>query len=587
MDIKLKEKPFYLDDEGVAWVESTLASLSEAEKIGQLFCPVGAADDENVIKQLTQQIGIGGIMYRPGPAQNVLKTHQMLQENSKVPMLLAANLEAGGNGAAFEGTNFGKPMGVAATDDDEMGYWMGKTACEEGAALGLNWAFAPIVDIDMNFRNPITNLRTFGSNHKRVIRMAKGYLRAADEAGLAVSIKHFPGDGVDERDQHLLTSVNSLSCEEWDATYGQIYQTLIDDGAKTVMVGHIAQPAYQKALAKDPAKYDKKTVPATLSSELMLCLLREKLGFNGLIVTDATPMLGYTVAGERSQLVPLSIASGADMFLFNKSLEEDYASMMAGYQNGIITRERLDEAVTRILATKASLGLHTRQKEGTLVPSPEGLSILHSETYLEKVRICADKAVTLVKDTQNLLPLSPEKTKRVYLNVLEPEGATDTPLKQAWKAKLEAEGFEVFVRNRDTNVDIFGAFAGTNQDPHALELMNEMFEKVGDFKSRYDLAIYVANYETASNNVVVRLQWQGLMGMGNDAPWFVGEIPTMFISLANPYHLLDVPMIKTFVNAYTNTPEVIDAVVEKVMGRSEFQGISPVDASCGREDTLY
>ncbi len=587
MKIDLKAKPYYLDDEAISWVEETISSMTIEEKIGQLFCPLGATDEEDVLKMLTQKLGIAGIMYRPGQAENVQNTHRLLQEYSKIPMLLAANLEAGGSGAALEGTNFAKPMGVAATDDDEMGYWLGRIACQEGVALGLNWAFAPIVDIDYNFRNPITNLRTFGSDYKRVIRMAKGYLRAADEAGVAVSIKHFPGDGVDERDQHLLTSVNTLSCEEWDKSYGEVYKTLIDDGAKTVMIGHIALPAYQKALAEDPSQYEKRTVPATLSKELMEGLLRDKLGFNGLIVTDATPMLGYTVAGERSKTVPLSIACGADMFLFNRNLQEDYGFMMAGYKEGVITEERLQDALTRILALKASLGLHIKQKEGTLVPSKDALAVLRSPEHLEKARECADKAVTLVKDTQNMLPISPQKTKRVYLNVLEPNGNINTPLKQAWKAKLEAEGFEVALRNRDTNVDIMAAFAGQSDDPHAIELMKEIFEGVGDFKERYDMAIYVGNYETASNNVVVRLQWQGLMGMGNDAPWFTGEFPVMFISLANPYHLLDVPMIKTYINAYTNTPEVIDAVVEKIMGRSEFKGKSPVDASCGREDTMY
>lgn len=586
-NIDIKAKPFSLDDAGVAWVQNTLAGMTDEEKIGQLFCPLGATDDKEALRMLTQQIGVGGIMYRPGPAENVQKTHRLLQEYSKIPMLLAANLEAGGSGAALSGTTFAKPMGAAATDDDEMGYWLGRISCREGAALGLNWAFAPIVDIDMNFRNPITNLRTFGNSTERVIRMAKGYMRAADEAGLAVSIKHFPGDGVDERDQHLVTSVNSLSCEEWDATCGRVYKTLIDEGAKTVMVGHIAQPAWQAALAADPAAYENRRVPATLSRELMTGLLRERLAFNGLIVTDATPMVGFTAGGPRAEAVPQTIACGADMFLFNKSLEEDYGYMLAGYRRGVFTKERLDEAVTRILALKASLGLHQKQAAGTLVPQPEALSILGCEEHLAKAAECADKGVTLVKDTQNLLPLSPSRTKRVYLNVLEPDGSVDSPLKTAFRQKLEAEGFVVDVRNRDTNVDIMSVFTGQNDDPHALAMMREIFEKVSEFKSRYDLVLYVANYETASNNVVVRLQWQGLMGMGNDAPWFAAELPVVFVSLANPYHLLDVPMIKTFVNAYTNTPAVVDAVVEKIMGRSEFKGVSPVDASCGREDTLF
>lgn len=588
MSIDLKAKPFSLGAEDIAWVEETLAGMTLEKKLGQLFCTLGGTDDEKVLAMLTEEVGIGGIMYRPGPAANVQKTHRFLQEHSPIPLLLAANLEAGGNGAAMEGTSFAKPMGVAATDDDEMGYQLGKISCREGAALGLNWAFAPIVDIDSNFRNPITNLRTFGSDPDKVIRMAKGYLRAADEEGLAVSIKHFPGDGVDERDQHLVTSVNSLSCEAWDESCGKVYQTLIDAGAKTVMVGHIAQPAYQKALAAEGAEFERRTIPASQSYELMTLLLRGKLGFNGLIVTDATQMVGYTAGEKRSVAVPRSIAAGADMFLFPKDLKEDFGYMLQGYRDGIITDERLDDAVRHILALKASLGLNRKRTAGTLVPGEEALyTVLGCAEHKRAAVRCADEAVTLVKDTQKLLPLSPAKTKRVYLNVLESDGRTDTPLKTAWREKLEGEGFSVTVRNRELGGDLMAAFAAGSDDPHLLELMGEAFSGVSAFADQYDLVLYVANFETASNNVVIRLQWQGLMGIGNDAPWFVREVPTLFVSMANPYHLLDVPMIQTFVNAYTGNPETLDAVVEKLMGRSPFKGVSPVDASCGREDTLY
>lgn len=584
--MNLKQNPFLLEDEAIEWVTQTLNSMTDKEKIGQLFCTLGATDTPETLGYFTQTVGIGGTMYRPGKAENVQETHRFLQSHSKIPMLLAANLEAGGNGAAIEGTCFAKPLGAAAAGEEE-GYVLGKIACSEGAALGLNWAFAPIVDIDMNYRNPITNLRTFGSNIQRIVEMAKGYMKAADEEGIAVSIKHFPGDGVDERDQHLLTSVNSLSCQEWDETYGYVYKSLIDAGAKTVMVGHIAQPAYQKALADSPEDYENKTIPATLSKELMTGLLREKLGFNGLIVTDASQMLGFTTAEKRQYAVPQTIACGADMLLFNKDFAEDYKYMFEGYEKGIITKERLDEAVTRILALKASLKLHKKQKADKLVPEKDALFILGCEQHRQMAQACADKAVTLVKDTAELLPLSSQKYKHVYLNVLESSGTENSSLKEMLRQKLEGEGFSVTVRNRDVNVDVMAALSGQSNDPHALELLKEVFGGTEAFSEKHDLVIYAANFETASNNVVIRLQWQGLMGMGDDAPWFVKEVPALFISFANPYHLIDVPMIQTFINAYTNNSETIDAVIEKIMGRSTFKGNSPVDASCGRKDTLY
>ncbi len=244
--VNLHAAPFHLSQAQAEWVKTTLSGMTLAEKAGQVFCPMGFTDNEHVLNHQIRELGIGGLMYRSGPAAYIQATHRKIQSMAKIPLLLAANTEAGGNGLALEGTSFGSPMAVAATGEAENAYRMGYTACAEGAAMGLNWSFAPIVDIDKEFHNPITNTRTFGSNVDTVIACASRYLDAADEVGVAVSIKHFPGDGVDERDQHILTSVNSLPCEEWEESYGKVYKTLIEKRANTVMVGHIAQPAWTK-----------------------------------------------------------------------------------------------------------------------------------------------------------------------------------------------------------------------------------------------------------------------------------------------------------------------------------------------------
>lgn len=563
--VDLKAKPFYLDDEGIKWVKDTLASMTIEEKIGQLFCPVGFTNDEEQLKQIIGK-GIGGMMYRGGIGAEIQERHRFLQSQAKIPLMIAANLEAGGIGSAVDGTNFGKPLQVAATDDVEKAYQLGYVSCAEGGAVGCNWSFAPIVDIDMNWRNPITNLRTFGDSADRVLAMGGAYLRGADEAGLACSIKHFPGDGVDERDQHLHLTVNSLSADEWMATYGKVYKGLIDQGAKTVMIAHIAQPEWVRRI--NPNATDKEAyMPATLSPELMQGLLRGECGFNGMIVTDATPMLGFTCAMPRKEAVPRSIAIGCDMFLFNKSFDEDYEYMMDGYKNGVITDERLEEALTRILGLKASLGLHIKQREGTLVPGPEALSILHNEKFDQWARECADQSVTLVKDTQNLLPITPEKYKRIALFCSEGGDyfGNTTGFDKKVKAELESRGFEVL-------------------DPPDGGYISDKPITVTTFTENYDLALYCFDFPTASNNTVIRLVWKGGLG-GSNTPWFSEEIPTMAVSFANPYHLIDVPQIHTFVNAYTQNEYTIPAVVDKLMGISEFKGKSPVDPFCGREDT--
>lgn len=561
--INYKGHPFYLTDEQTAWVENTCRNMTLEEKVGQLFCPIIFSSDEEELKDWVRNKHIGGALYREGAGAEIQKNHRVLQENAKIPLLLASNLESGGTGSALEGTTYGRQMLAAATGDVNRAYQLGKVSCREGAAVGVNWAFAPVVDIDYNFRNPITNVRTYGNDPKLVKAMGAAYLKGAKEEGVATAVKHFPGDGVDERDQHLLTSVNSLSCSEWDSTYGEIYKSLIEAGTLTVMAGHIAMPAYEEYFEKAPVK---KLIPATLSKNLLQKLLREKLGFQGLICTDATPMVGFCAAMDRKTAVPTAIENGCDMFLFNKDFEEDFGYMMEGLKQGILSRQRLEEAVLRILAVKAALGLLEKQKEGTLVPSPDALSCLKCEQHDTWARECADAGVTLVKDTQNLLPLDVKKQNRVLLEIMGDFPSNDR-VYEAFASRLTKEGFTVI--------------------KYVPEDFSKPLDTVEELKQKYDLVCYIGNIETASNKTVSRLNWYTLFGQGNNMPWFVKEVPTLFVSVGNPYHLLDAPMIPTYINGYCNSDYVIEAVIEKLMGQSPFKGKSPVDAFCGREDTKY
>ena len=562
--IDLKANPFFLSDEQINWVEKTLAGMSQEEKIGQMFCPIGGNTDPKFLKRFVEEFHPGAMMYRPMPAAEVQRTHRTLQQASRIPLLFAANLESGGNGICADGTYFSRPMGVAASDHEENAWRLGDIAGKEAKAVGCNWAFAPICDLDMNWRNPIMNVRTFGTDQEKVISYTLQQLKGLKANGVEAATKHFPGDGVDERDQHLLASVNSLSVEEYDATYGKIWQAVVDAGSMSIMVGHILQPAYAKHF--NPELKDEEILPATLSKEILQGLLRGKLGFNGMIVTDATPMVGFNVNMPRKKAIAASISAGCDMILFNKDIHEDYQAVRDAIAEGTLTMERVDEAVTRILAMKAAMGLPKAQAAGTLVPEEDALSVVGCKEHKEMTVKCAKQAVTLVKDTQKLLPISPEKTKRIRLYILEDrvgggfkdgDGAVSL-----FKEKLEKEGFEVSLFDYG-KPDFF-----------------EMFEGGVDYaKNKFDLAVYVACIDTASNQSVRRIDWVHLMAA--DAPWFVADIPALFISLANPYHLVDVPMVKTFINAYTPTEEVIDAVVEKIMGREEFTGVNPVDPFCG------
>lgn len=559
--IDLTAKPFYLDHADIVWVEETLNAMTLKEKVGHLFCPIGLSAEQADLQALLDEFKPAGIMFRPGDAEEVQQVHQYLQQNSKVPMLIAANLESGGNGAVAEGTEFGSQMQVGATADPEMAAKLGAVVADEGRAVGCNWAFAPVIDLDYNVHNPITNTRTYGSDPELVGAMGKAYVEAVQARGMATSIKHFPGDGVDYRDQHLVLSVNTLKPQQWDETFGQVYQQSIDAGALTVMAGHIALPEYSKVL--NPELSDQDIMPASLAPELLNDLLRGKLNFNGMIVSDATSMVGFTVMMKREQAVPLTIAAGCDLFLFNKDLKEDFGYMLKGIDTGLLSMARVDEAIIRTLATKAALGLHKRDLAAEL-----DLSLIGCDAHKQMAIECADKAVTLVKNNQDILPLSFEQHRRVLLIGLGDEAdmfGHQTGTVEKVQNQLEAEGFKVTLYD-------------TSQFT-----MRDMMQPVEEFIADYDVVVYAAQFKTASNKTTLRINWARPMGI--DAPWFSQEIPTVFISFGNPYHLMDVPRVPTYINAYTANDITIQAVVNKLLGRSEFKGHSPVDAFVGQWDT--
>jgi len=563
----LRSKPFYLSDEDIAWVEDTLSSMTLDEKIGQLFCLIGWGSNEDYLKSLTQKYKVGGLMCRPMPAAETVETVKVLQESSKIPLLISANLESGGNGIAAEGTKIGSLMQVAATDDDDMAYKLGEVCGREGAAVGANWSFAPIIDIDYNFRNPITNTRTLGSDPDRVRRMGVNYVKAIQKHGVAACIKHFPGDGVDERDQHLVTSVNSFSCEKWDDTFGAAYKACIEAGAMTVMIGHIMLPEYSRKLC--PGIKDEDIMPATLAYELTTKLLKEQLGFNGLVVTDATTMAGMVIPMERSKSVPQAIAAGCDMFLFSRSIDEDYTYMKKGIEDGVITKERLDEAITKILALKAALKLRYKMKDGSLIPNKEeALKVLGCNEHKQWAKECADKAITLVKEEKGILPITPDKYKKVLFYGIESQQgfaySVRAGVADQFRDMLIKEGFDV---------DQFDPNKG----------MEGMMTPYGAVTDKYDLIIYLCNMATKSNQTTVRIEWA--QPMGANVPIYMTKVPTIFVSVENPYHLLDVPRVRTFINTYNSTDTVLDMLIDKLTGRSQFKGKSPVDAFCGMWDT--
>lgn len=554
--VDLKAKPYNLNDDAIKWVENTIASMTDEEKVGQLFTNLFFFGEDqfsgNTLtnKEILEKYHIGGARYQGGSAKQVQELINSLQKDSKIPLLVAANCDAGGNGAANDGTYIASGAQVEASGDTTVGYNAGYVSGREEAAMGVNVNFDPCVDILKNWRNTIVNTRAYGTNADDVIKYTNAYLEGLDQSEVIKCIKHWPGDGTEERDQHLVLGVNELSVDEWEESFGRVYRNHINNGVEMIMAGHIALPEYQKAL--DSTLEDKDILPATLAPELIQDLLKTKLDFNGMVITDASHMLGMTAAMRREDYVPKSIAAGCDMFLFFNDIDEDFGFMLKGYQNGVITEERMTDALKRVLGLKAKLNLNTKQAEGTLLKDESELEVVGSEEHLQMRADAADKGITLVKDTQNNLPISPETHKRIRLYLLEGEkggiyeGGSD--IAKQITDELTSRGYEVTLNDGSTRVK----------------------GKTIEYRENVDLALEVSDIVGygAQNNY--RIQWS--TAMSNEVPWFVYEVPTVFVSLNFTTHLHDATMVKTFVNAYHNNEETIKQVIDKLEGKSEFKG---------------
>jgi beta-N-acetylhexosaminidase len=415
-------------------------------------------------------------------------------------------------------------------------------------------------------------------------------------------MKHFPGDGSDERDPHVCTSINGLSCEEWDNSYGKIYKGMIDAGVQSLMTGHIMMPAYQRHF--NPGVKNEDLMPATICPELLQGLLREKLGFNGLIVTDASHMVGLTARAKRRDLVPGAIMAGCDMFLFYNDIEEDTRFMKEALHDGRLTKERLHEALQRIMALKAVAGLDTFALDK--FPSKDGLSVVGCEVHKKVADEVSDRSITLAKQTgENIFPITPKKNKRILLVevgpkpspmlVLSGQMVDGSKMNTLLKEGLEKRGFEVEVYV-DPLAKMMAQMQATGMGDglmaynkagmgggNANKGMYGNKQSIAALTDNYDLVLCYANV-SATMKTTQRLEWAISKG-GWDNPWYVNELPTVFVSFNCPFHLADVPQIKNYINCYDAGDSTIEALIKKLTGESKFTGVSPVDVFCGMLDT--
>ena len=553
--IDLSAAPFNLDDAAMAWVAATRDGLSPRDKLAQLFVLLERGSPEEVADEVSS--------FRPGGITRIysddlfaeIALARELGTLSAIPLLISADLEGSRMSLPF-GTSVPNPLGLAAVDDVEATNAISTIMAREAHAVGLNWSFTPVIDINAAWRSAIVGTRSYGSDMERVERHAMAQIEAFQANGVAATVKHWPGEGYDDRDQHLVTTVNPLSMPDWEKSFGRLYRKAIANGVLSVMSAHIALPSY--VLALDPDAGAEAYRPASLSRMLNEDLLRRELGFNGLIVSDATGMAGLGDWGPRDEVLPEVIISGCDVILFSNDPNGDLMRLVKAVADGRLSQERVDEAVTRVLALKAALGLH----KDRVAPNVDDarLVVATAENHIIAER-CTARVPTLVKDLKGVLPLSPGKTKRVLVysgGVVLP--FVPHPLPLSLPQRLEKEGFAVTV---------FEPSVALNPKD-------------------FDLVLYLFAEETLLTRSRIFIDWIKLTGSVFGAMhrlWH--DMPALMISFGYPYYLYDAPRVPAYVNAYGSSEAMQAAVLEAIMGRTPFSGTSPVDPFVGSEQGKY
>ncbi|CAK09974.1 glycoside hydrolase family 3 protein [Rhizobium johnstonii] len=554
---ELRKAPFNLDDAAISWVRDVYASLDLDDKIGQLFTLIMIGTDEEDFKRIASLRPGGVTRFFTADLEFERRVISDLVAKSKVPPIISADLEGSRHSFAF-GTPVLGQLGLAAVDDVQATEKSSEILAREGRAMGVRWSFTPVIDINAAFRSPIVGTRSYGSDVSKIERHAVAHVHGLQRNGVAATAKHWPGEGYDDRDQHLVTTTNPLSMDEWKETFGRLYRTLITEGVLAIMSGHISLPAYIRSKMPDAGLEAFR--PASVSRLLNVDLLRDELGFNGIIVSDATPMGGLSAWGHHLDTLPDIIANGCDMILFSDAPEEDMAAVKAAVEDGRITQERLEEAVLRVLALKAHLKLF--QPSDVLPDEAEVRHLLAHPDSVAASREYIGRSPTLVKDVNGIFPLDPAKTKRVLLvdgGIIHP--LMPQPLEFLLPALLRKEGFEVTIDRPD--------IVPTPDD--------------------FDLVLYTLGDESLLVRGRIFVDWHRMGGGGlfkaMYRPWT--NIPSAMISFGHPYHLYDAPRVPAYINAYSTMDSVQEAVVDCMLGRKPFLGTNPVDPFCGLEDARY
>ena len=545
-----------------AWVRTTLREMTLDEKLGQMLmipCYGEFLSAESVeLRELERQVEqnhAGGLMIATHAGALGIERSQayatatlvnQLQNRAKIPLLVAGDFERGMAMRIEEGTSFPFAMAIAATGNQEDAYTLGRITAIEARAMGIPWVFAPVADVNSDPNNPIINVRSFGEDPQRVAALVSAYVRGVEENGALATAKHFPGHGDTDTDSHLDLPTVKSDLAHLKSVELVPFRAAIAVGVSSVMTGHLAVPA----LDPDP------NVPATLSEKITTELLRRKMGFQGLVVTDALDMGGVTVRYSPAEVAVRSILAGTDVLLLPPSPEAALAGLREAVASGRLPLSRVDDAVTRILRSKARLGLQERRgaRTGRGRVRIEDLPKFVRRPEFEATALdVADRGVTLLRDSNRLLPLDATRPTRALLVAI--AGDPDRAPGQAFERELRWRVDSLKTLCYDTRFAAIGTLQMPPPDTYDV-LIVALFVRFVDRKG----SIGLPDDQVAA---VRRL--------------LASDKPSVVVCFGSPYVVARFPEAETWLAAFSTVDVAQRAAARALFGQVAIGGRIPVN----------
>ncbi len=530
-----------------AWVDQTLAAMTLEEKAAQLihvwtlsgYYPEDS-DHWKELERLVVERKIGGFIFSIGQPYEYAVQINKLQKLSKVPLLIGVDFEWGAGMRLKEATIFPRTMAIGATRNPKYAYDVGYITGLEGRALGVHQNYAPTVDVNNNPRNPVINTRAFGDDVDLVTEMGVEYVKGTQDAGIISTVKHFPGHGDTDVDTHLGLSTLNFSKGRLDSLELPPFTAAFNAGVRSVMVGHLSVPAYDTASG----------IPATVSPFLTTGLLQERLGFKGLVVTDAMVMEGVASKYHPAEAVILAIKAGIDLVLMPVDADIAIDALVEAVQRGEITEARLDHSVRKLLQEKAWCGLHANR----YVDVDKLSSVVNVKAHHLKALEIARKAVTVLGNSTGLLPLSPVDDRRLLDVVISDDEQPDDGrgvhqmLRERWAGPVS------FARvNPGCNPSVYDTVVARAARSDVILLQMHLYTRSGAMSGFVD---------SAKADLVKRLKDLGK--------------PMIGVSFGNPYICMDLPTFDTYVCTYSDAPVMQQALVEVMFAEEPAHGKLPI-----------